>query len=70
MLESFHPAVRAWFERRFPEGPTRPQAEGWREIASGRHTLIGVVLHARPTSDPGSALTAGAQVLNWGYAQI
>ena len=36
----------------------------------GRGTLIGVVLHARPTSDPGSALTAGAQVLNWGYAQI
>ena len=40
MLESFHPAVRAWFERRFPDGPTRPQAEGWREIAAGRHTLI------------------------------
>ena len=40
MLESFHPAVRAWFERRFPDGPTTPQAEGWREIASGRHTLI------------------------------
>ena len=36
----------------------------------GRGTLIGVVLHARPTSDPGSAITAGAQVLNWGYAQI
>ena len=40
MLESFHPAVRAWFERRFPDGPTRPQAEGWREIAADRHTLI------------------------------
>jgi ATP-dependent helicase Lhr and Lhr-like helicase len=40
VLESFHPAVRAWFERRFPDGPTRPQAEGWGEIASGRHTLI------------------------------
>ena len=35
-----------------------------------RGTLIGVVLHARPTSDPGSAITAGAQVLNWGYAAI
>jgi D-alanyl-D-alanine carboxypeptidase (penicillin-binding protein 5/6) len=35
-----------------------------------RGTLIGVVLHARPSSDPGSAITAGAQVLNWGYAQI
>jgi ATP-dependent Lhr-like helicase len=40
VLESFHPAVRAWFERRFPAGPTEPQAGGWREIAAGRHTLI------------------------------
>ena len=40
MLESFHPAVRAWFGRRFPAGPTEPQAAGWREIAAGRHTLI------------------------------
>ena len=40
MLESFHPAVRAWFERRFPAGPTEPQAKGWTEIAAGRHTLI------------------------------
>jgi ATP-dependent helicase Lhr and Lhr-like helicase len=40
MLESFHPAVRAWFERRFPAGPTMPQADGWAEIAAGRHTLI------------------------------
>ena len=40
MLESFHPAVRAWFGRRFPAGPTEPQAGGWTEIAAGRHTLI------------------------------
>ena len=40
MLESFHPAIRAWFERRFPDGPTDPQARGWAEIAAGRHTLI------------------------------
>jgi len=40
MLGTFHPAVRAWFERRFPEGPTPAQSEGWREIAAGRHTLI------------------------------
>ena len=40
MLESFHPAVRAWFGRRFPAGPTEPQAGGWAEIAAGRHTLI------------------------------
>jgi len=40
VLGSFHPAVRTWFERRFPDGPTEPQAAGWREIAAGRHTLI------------------------------
>src|SRR5271157_3227281 len=40
VLESFHPAVRAWFEGRFPAGPTEPQAAGWREIAVGEHTLI------------------------------
>jgi len=40
VLESFHPAVRAWFEGRFPDGPTEPQAAGWREIAAGRHALI------------------------------
>ncbi len=40
MLESFHPAVRRWFERRFPAGPTQPQAEGWAQIAAGQHTLI------------------------------
>jgi ATP-dependent helicase Lhr and Lhr-like helicase len=40
VLESFHPAVRTWFARRFPDGPTEPQARGWTEIAAGRHTLI------------------------------
>jgi len=40
MLELFHPAIRAWFGRRFPAGPTAPQADGWAEIAAGRHTLI------------------------------
>ncbi len=40
MLDSFHPAVRTWFARRFAAGPTTPQAEGWREIAAGNHTLI------------------------------
>jgi len=40
VLESFHPAVRAWFEGRFPAGPTEPQAAGWQEIAACRHTLI------------------------------
>ncbi len=36
----FHPAVAAWFERRFPVGPTPPQLEGWPHIATRRHTLI------------------------------
>jgi ATP-dependent Lhr-like helicase len=36
----FHPVVAEWFRRRFPEGPTEPQAQGWPLIASGRDTLI------------------------------
>src|SRR5688500_7338106 len=40
MLDGFHPAVRAWFEERFPEGPTAPQELGWAPIAARRHTLI------------------------------
>ncbi len=40
VLDLFHPAVRAWFEQRFPAGPTPPQVAGWAEVAAGRHTLI------------------------------
>jgi ATP-dependent Lhr-like helicase len=40
VLDAFHPAVRTWFERRFPEGPTEAQGGGWPAIAAGRHTLI------------------------------
>jgi serine-type D-Ala-D-Ala carboxypeptidase (penicillin-binding protein 5/6) len=32
-------------------------------------TLIGVVLYAYPTSNPGSAIAAAARVLNWGFGQ-
>ena len=39
-LAAFHPAVRRWFESRFPAGPTEPQLRGWPAIASGRDTLI------------------------------
>ena len=39
-VEGFHPAVAEWFRRRFPEGPTPPQEEGWVHIAAGRDTLI------------------------------
>ena len=38
-LASFSPAVRAWFESSFAE-PTPAQAQGWRPISSGEHTLI------------------------------
>ncbi|HEU4760429.1 MAG TPA: DEAD/DEAH box helicase, partial [Dehalococcoidia bacterium] len=39
VLDSFHPAVRAWFQRRFA-APTEAQASGWPEIIAGRDTLI------------------------------
>src|SRR5919106_223965 len=39
-LERFHPAVRVWFERRFPDGPTEAQTGGWPAIAAGLHTLV------------------------------
>jgi ATP-dependent Lhr-like helicase len=51
-LAGFHPAVATWFGRRFPEGPTIPQAEGWPQIAAGHHTLI-----AAPTGS-GKTLSA------------
>ncbi|MDO8616838.1 MAG: DEAD/DEAH box helicase [Dehalococcoidia bacterium] len=38
-LDSFHPAVRAWFQRRFA-APTGAQEQGWPHIFSGRDTLI------------------------------
>ncbi len=33
-------------------------------------TLIGVVLHASPGRNPGSAIVAGRRLLNWGFGQI
>ncbi len=39
-LAGFHPAVRSWFEARFPEGPTMAQALGWPHVAAGEDTLI------------------------------
>jgi ATP-dependent helicase Lhr and Lhr-like helicase len=55
VIESLHPAVRTWFERRFPAGPTVAQARGWAPIAAGHHTLI-----AAPT---GSGKTLAAFLL-------
>jgi ATP-dependent Lhr-like helicase len=39
LLPSFHPAVRAWFDRTFGDA-TPAQARGWVEILAGRDTLI------------------------------
>jgi ATP-dependent Lhr-like helicase len=39
LLPSFHPAVRAWFERTFA-APTVAQERGWAEIVAGSDTLI------------------------------
>jgi ATP-dependent Lhr-like helicase len=40
LLEGFHPAIRAWFEGRFPDGPTEAQSVGWPAIREGRHALV------------------------------
>jgi ATP-dependent Lhr-like helicase len=39
VLDSFHPAVAAWFRHTYP-APTEPQVQAWPAIASGRHALI------------------------------
>ncbi|HEX9995063.1 MAG TPA: DEAD/DEAH box helicase [Acidimicrobiales bacterium] len=39
VLDSFSPAVRAWFTTSFA-APTPAQEQGWPAIAAGRHTLI------------------------------
>ncbi|HVC39850.1 MAG TPA: DEAD/DEAH box helicase [Candidatus Dormibacteraeota bacterium] len=40
MTSAFHPAVRAWFEGRFPDGPTPAQEQGWPHIVARQNTLI------------------------------
>jgi len=37
--QDFHPVLRRWWDGRFGE-PTAAQAEGWRAIRRGEHTLI------------------------------
>ncbi len=51
-MEGFHPAVRAWFADRFPDGPTPPQQAAWPLIAGRQHTLV-----AAPTGS-GKTLSA------------
>ncbi len=51
-MGSFHPAVRAWFGQRFPDGPTSPQHGAWPHIRNRSHTLV-----AAPTGS-GKTLSA------------
>ena len=55
--ETFHPVIRAWFERRF-EAPTDAQLRGWEAIAEGRDVLV-----AAPT-DPARRLAAFLSSIN------
>jgi serine-type D-Ala-D-Ala carboxypeptidase (penicillin-binding protein 5/6) len=40
------------------------------EARRHRITLIGVVLHASPTSNPGSAIVAARRLLNWAFSRM
>ncbi|HXQ43437.1 MAG TPA: DEAD/DEAH box helicase [Acidimicrobiales bacterium] len=59
--DGFHPAIAAWFARRFPGGPTPPQLEGWPLIRSGVDTLI-----AAPTGS-GKTLTGFLVAIDAAY---
>ena len=62
-LSGFHPAVRRWFEQRFPHGPSAPQSAGWPAIRRGEHTLI-----AAPTGT-GKTLAAFLVCIDRFFAQ-
>ena len=57
-VDGFHPAVGEWFRRRFPDGPTDPQRDGWPRIAAGDDVLI-----AAPTGS-GKTLAAFLMCIN------
>ncbi len=40
------------------------------EARRGQHTLIGVVLHANPTSSFGALFAAARRLLDWGFRRI
>ncbi|MCY3662741.1 MAG: DEAD/DEAH box helicase [bacterium] len=40
VLDGFHPAVRAWFCRRFAGGPTAAQVGAWPAVRAGADTLV------------------------------
>jgi ATP-dependent helicase Lhr and Lhr-like helicase len=61
VLDTFHPAVREWFCRRFPGGPTAPQAAAWPLIATGQDVLV-----ASPTGT-GKTLTGFLLAIDAAY---
>jgi ATP-dependent Lhr-like helicase len=66
ILESFHPAVAAWFTRTF-DAPTPAQTEAWPAIQAGRHVLV-----AAPTGSGktfAAFLTAIDQLVREGIEQ-
>jgi len=63
VLGAFHPAVRAWFEQRFPGGPTEPQVAAWPLIRTGRDVLV-----ASPTGT-GKTLTGFLVAIDAAFAR-
>ena len=61
MMDTFHPAVAAWFAQRFPDGPTAPQREAWPHIAEGKNVLV-----ASPTGT-GKTLTGFLVAIDAAY---
>ncbi len=57
----FHPAVAAWFSRRFPGGATEPQRRAWPRILTGEDVLV-----ASPTGS-GKTLTGFLVAIDAAY---
>ena len=57
----FHPAVAAWFRRRFPGGATEPQRRAWPHILTGEDVLV-----ASPTGS-GKTLTGFLVAIDAAY---
>ncbi len=61
VVDAFHPALRAWFQSRFPLGPTEPQSAAWPLIGSGVDVLV-----ASPTGT-GKTLTGFMVAIDAAY---
>ena len=61
VIESFHPALAAWFRSRFALGPTEPQARAWPLVRSGADVLV-----ASPTGT-GKTLTGFMVAIDAAY---